>query len=137
MCGCVLPKHAPPRLTSHSPPLFLGCVVNVTVYVPRGRRNEDLFAYVENGFEAFPVIGDDRRAAGRGFEKAYAGRIPGFNHIGPGDVQRESLSVVKITMCFRREVLDALDVTRPSDIIGILRAGDNKPSVFPESGSPD
>ena len=85
---------------------------------------EDLAAGLEQAVEPVPGVGDDRRRAGRGLEQPHAGRPAGGDHVGARDVQREARGGVECGVLGRRQMLDPLDVRRPVDAVGILRAGD-------------
>ncbi len=53
-------------------------------------RDEDFFARREESVETFPIITQDRRSAGRGFEEASGWTKAVVSHVRPRDVERQS-----------------------------------------------
>lgn len=51
-----------------------------------GLGDEDFALGVEEGFQAFPIVGEERSLAGGGFKEAAAGAIAHLGHGGSGDV---------------------------------------------------
>ncbi len=90
--------------------------------------DQDLGARSKERVEALPLVADDRRAASGGFEQPHARRIPGGNHVGAREVEGETLTVVESAVAGGRQVLDALHVAWPNDVLRILRAGDDEPT---------
>ena len=65
---------------------------------------ENLFARFKEILYACPVIADHCGSTGGGFEKAYAGRKACFHHRFPGEIQGESLLVVKSSVADERKM---------------------------------
>src|SRR5439155_25426692 len=76
---------------------------------------EDLFARREKLIQTGPLVADHRRPAGGGFKEPDTGRIARPNHIGAGDIEGETLAVVKGAVLRWSEVEDVIDVRRPGN----------------------
>ena len=78
-----------------------------------------------------PRVADDGDAAGGGLEQPDAGRVARRDHVGPRDVERQALGVVEGAVLGGRQVLDALDVGGPGDVVRVLRPGDDETAFRP------
>ena len=88
--------------------------------------DHDLAARDEDGLKPGPFIGYDRRRGGGGLEQPHARAVAGPDHVGPRDVQREPARCVEAGVIGRGHMIDALDIYRPRDVVGIERAGDRE-----------
>src|SRR5437868_80674 len=115
MCGGVLAEDAAARAVADGAALGLRRLAEDSQHRRGVAGDEDLLAGAEERRKAGPLVADDRDAARGGLEEAHARRPAGAHHLGARDVEGEALRVVELAMLGRREVRDALDVTRPAD----------------------
>src|SRR3954469_26018371 len=79
-------------------------------HIFRRPGDQNLFVGLKEFAQARPIVADDRNSARRSLEEAHARRIAGANHVRSGDIERETLCVVKRAMLPRLEMHYALDV---------------------------
>ena len=88
--------------------------------------DKDLFARGEEMVETFEPIGDDRRAASGGFEKAAGGTVSALGHAVAREVQGELGTGVERGMIAGRNMLDAANVGSPRPVPGVEGSGENE-----------
>src|SRR5690606_34796946 len=82
-----------------------------------------------DGVKPVPAVADDRRSAGRCLKQSDARRKARFNHVRPGEIEGKALAAIERGMGRGLDVLDALGVVRPDDVVRILRAGNDEAEV--------
>ena len=88
--------------------------------------DEDLFARLEELFEADPRIGEDSGGAGGGLEEADGGRPAGGDHVVSCEVQGEARGGIEGRVIARGDVDELADVGREGGGGRVLWAGDEE-----------